>query len=98
MGQYHARLTVEPCHDPPAVGVVIRDALGETLVDETLVSSRTQPIRWNGVYLFDLIINISHMRDPDSIVLKVSLGPPDSPMIGEAENTARQTCMWTAQF
>lgn len=71
MSQYHARLTVEPCHNPPAVGVVVRNNLGATIVDETLVDSRSQPIDWNHIHLFDLITNITHRTDPDAIVLKV---------------------------
>lgn len=70
---YNAKLTIEPCSNPPALGVVIHDATNDIILEETLINSRTQPINWNGIHIFDLIITITHVQNPDSINLKVSL-------------------------
>lgn len=72
---YNARLTILPCNKPPGIRLVIHDLIGSTLIDETLVHSRTQPITFGGVYLFDLIINITHDAEPQqpAIILQVQL-------------------------
>ena len=69
--EYHARITIKPCDNPPDVGVVIRDFLGNVVFREVLVNSRTQPVQVGGRTLFDLIINITHTANPDAIVLQV---------------------------
>jgi hypothetical protein len=75
MHLYHAKLTVKTCHNPPGLGVLIEANAGGVILNETLVKSRVQPVRWNGINVFDLIVNISHNQSPvDSIVVKVSLG------------------------
>ena len=38
---YHAAMTVLPCHTPPALRVVVHNATGGVLYNETLTQSRT---------------------------------------------------------
>ena len=65
--QYHSKITILPCNNPPAIKVVIQDSLGRVIVNETLSESRTQNIGG----LLTLIVTIRQVMSPESISLKV---------------------------
>ena len=60
-------VTVEPCHNPPAVNVVQRNALGEVIYNETLTKSRKENFG-----LGTLNINLMQSPNEDSISINVS--------------------------
>ena len=61
-------ISVEPCHNPPAVHVVGRGPLGGLIVNETLTQSRQQDLLGIGT----LNINIQQSPNEDSISIRVS--------------------------
>ena len=71
LNQYHAKMIIKPCNVPPAIRLVVRDAFGVVVVNETLTESRTQPIQAGGVTLFTLVVDVAHT--PDAIVLTVKI-------------------------
>ncbi len=58
---------IEPCHNPPAVHVVGKDASGIVIVNETLTKSRQESFG-----LGTLNINIMQSPNEDSISISVS--------------------------
>ncbi len=70
---YPSRVIILPCHNPPAVEVILWGPNGDVLLNETLTRSRTQPVAYQGIPLFDVVVEISHVTIPqDAIILKVS--------------------------
>ena len=61
-------LTVEPCHNPPAVDVVGRDSSGTVVFNDTLTDSRQEDLGLGTV----LNITIKHPADDDSLLISVS--------------------------
>ena len=68
---YSANLTVLPCSKPPGVRLIVRDIFESTVINETLVQSRTQPVTIGGITAIELIINITHVAEPPAIILQV---------------------------
>ena len=62
-------LTVEPCHDPPAVDVVGRDISGRVLFNETITQSRQEDLNGLGT----LKVNVAQSPSEDSITISVSV-------------------------
>ena len=71
-------LTVEPCHNPPAVDVVGRDSSGRVVFNDTLTDSRQEDLG-----LGSLNITIKHSADDDSLIISVS----------GAHNTCHDVCV-----
>ena len=65
MLQYHTAMTVLPCHTPPAIRIVVHNATGDLLYNETLARSRT--FRQD---FFTLNVTVEHVSD-EAIAVKV---------------------------
>ena len=60
---------VEPCHDPPAIRVIGRNASEDVIVNETLTRSRQQNLPGG---IGTLNVNIGQAPNEDSLSLSVS--------------------------
>ena len=65
ISNYHAAMTVLPCHTPPALRIVVHNATGGLLYNETL--SRSRLIRQN---FLTLNVTVEHVSN-EAIAVKV---------------------------
>ena len=67
-------MEVEPCNDPPAIRIIVRDeGTNTTYADRTLSHSEQIPVVSNGQTIFTVNVTVRQAPAHDSITVKVQM-------------------------
>ena len=67
----HAEMTVVPCHDPPAIRIVIKNEDDDILLDRTFDRSRDVPVQYLGIPVLTLRVTVEQLDNNSAIRVKV---------------------------